>query len=322
MKFMRGVVMVASMVCAMACAPGSSSIPPPPEATASCVYTRSPDTAVAQLGGMSTSTVWLNRVSQVIRVDGYAWENRQFVPSPYYFDYDEEGRLLEVRASDYKIHYTYTPSQVMTTSKFGDWLYDLVDGQVARVEGPEQLPPEQRLTIDYAYDDAGRIASRSRTSLEYSQAEQRDVQVHVQVDYTYDLQGRVRTLQERRDTTTRMYSFAYYEIPTQLVIDIDVHAQDGEIEYSHQRWTYDFDASHRITRIEHDNGFNVRTDTYSYEPGEIVAVSSSPVVSITRATGSCEPPIVVDGPKAPLPFRWSAASLSLPNMAPIEFGDL
>lgn len=323
------VVPSAMLVCMMACGgrgaqdlPGppvdavpvsADAFPPPPaDATASCVYQATPE------GAVSTSTVWFNSLGQVIRVDGwFVNDSGDIVPAPYYFAYDSEGRLVEQKTIVDDIHYAYTPQQITQSSSLGgDWIYTLVDGRAVHLEGPEQQPPDQRWMIDYTYDSAGRYASR--TGVGFYDAGKGIMKYSFAVQYSYDAQGRVASAQVMNSGVTSQYAFSYTETANQLVINVN----QSVLSYG-QRWTYDFDASHRVIRAALNYGGGEYYDyTYSYMGNEIDEVNALSPARTVHATGSCAPPAPVTLPEPPLPIHWSANLVSLSHVSVFTFNNL
>ena len=295
--------------------------PPPAEATASCVYETTPPLHV----GVSTSTLWFNGLGQTIRIDGRpVWHSGNTGLAPYYITYDDQGRIVEERSDYGDVRYDYTPQQITQTSDTGPRvIYSLVEGRVAHSEYPADLPIEKRSVHDYTYDSAGRIASYSASF--FPANGQGTMRVMFVALYTYDPQGRVVTHQLMKNgEITRSESLTYSETPDRLVIRVD----DGS---SVERWTYDFDASHRVIRSainyfvpfypsDLDDPDDI-VDVYSYLDGEIV--ESFPRSDGTiRATGACPPPAVVTAPVPPLPIGWYADYVSLSNAAASAFSSI
>lgn len=308
----------------MACGIGPPpELPPPPaDATASCVYEMIPPLDV----GVSTSTLWFNGLGQMIRIDGLSsgpYRNSALVPT--YFTYDDQGRVIELRNESSDFRYDYTPQQITETSdRVTTQTWSLVDGRVVHSEYPTNLPVEKQSTQDYTYDSSGRIASYSSSFLlDVGQGPMRLMSV---TQYTYDPQGRMVTLQYRENGELKAsYSLTYAETTDRLVITADSGSSDL------QRWTYDFDASHRVIRF----GINYYVDRYfdsGSDPDDVVAlysyldgaiVESSPGSDRTvRATGACPPPTVVVAHQLPLPLRWDVNYVSLSDVAAAIFGSI
>ena len=302
----------------MACGiDGPVPLPPPPaEATASCVYEVTPPFDV----GVPTSTLWFNGLGQTIRIDGDFFGRNGRMPAAYYVTYDDQGRIVEERGEYGDIRYDYTPQQItVTADRWPGEIYSLVERRVVHAESPG-VPVEKQLIRDYTYDSAGRLASYSVT--DFHDEGEGTMKFVVAARYAYDPQGRVVTLQIMKNGKVRSSSsLTYSETADRLVITVD----DGSLFPA--RWTYDFDASHRVIRsavkflfdTEDAAGPDDVVDVYSYVDGEIVESFPGSDATI-RAIGACPPPAVVVAPEAPLPIRLHAEHVSLSNEAAFAYG--
>jgi hypothetical protein len=271
---------------------------------------------------VATSTLWFNPRGQVIRVDGWWVEDSgEIVPAPYYITYDDQGRLAEERSKVEVIGYLYAPEEITVRSNLGgNSTYTLVDGRAVHFEGPESAAPQDRLMTDYTYDDQGRLTSYSGVS--FYDAGRGRTRYTFGRQYTYDAQGRAVTVRSMQDGISKeAYAFSYSQTPQQLRVEVKtLGAPEPAIPL--QRWTYDFDADHRIIRSAVESNYpsyHEVVDTYQYLDGEIDVRSSGRSFISTRANGACDPPVVVVSDRVPLPLRWWANYDALPNAAAEEF---
>lgn len=309
---MRRVAMgVLAMVTACVSEEILPQLPPPPvDAAASCV--------VKLAGGTPdvrpvTNMLWLDAGGRVIRLDGWDpdYQLQRYVPAPEYFAYDDQGRLIEQRDNASETHYEYAPQQIIVTSSAGDdSSYTLVDGRAVHLEGPLYLAPESRSKVDFTYDEQGRLTSIFQ------------VGDHAGTQYTYDAQGRVTAMQQTRNgIVENAYTLSYTETPLQLIVKFQ---WTSALSAPRQRWTYDFDANHRIIRSAVDNnddGFDDVIDRYRYFDGEIDVDSNGRAHTATRAIGACDPPAVVVAPEPPVPLHWTTFKELVPNAAVEKFQD-
>jgi YD repeat-containing protein len=275
--------------------------PPPPEAVASCV------TEYVSAQDHASGTLWFNEQHQVFRVDGgFPYSDDDYGPAAFYFAYDAEGRLEERRSPGEETHYAYSPQEIMLTSSLGfDWIFTLDAGRVAHVDGPVVRELNRHSESSYAYDTAGRITQWSGVTFYDlgSGPEPSPWDLH----YTYDDHDRVTAV----TTSHGAWTLTYMETPDRLVVTVD-QTQYGET-VPFQRATYDFDANHRIIRSAREDLSPSGGDyamTYRYEDGVIEGTLGTVTY---RATGDCEPPTLRFGPQLPLPLRWSANTISLPD---------
>lgn len=266
--------------------------------------------------GASTSTVWFNRLGQVVRVDGWVFDDGAgIVPAAYSFAYDADGRLIEEHTKVEDLHWVYAQDQITRTSTLGGpWIYTLADGRAVHLEGPEDRPVEDRWILDYTYDSAARYTSNSGVG--FYDAGQGVMKYAFGAQYTYDAQGRVATAHAMNSGTMSNYSFTYTESAGRLVIDV------SGTSFGAQRWTYDFDTSHRVIRLEMGLGFGSQVNTYSYQDGQIDQVTTGQSSFTVRATGSCPIPTVTTAPPPPLPIQWGANYISLSNESVFSFNNL
>src|ERR1051325_11661853 len=284
---------VASMVGCASKAPEVFQLPPPPtEATASCAYPRV--TSQFPPIDLPTSTLWLDGLGRVIRVDGWEYDDEDFTretPEAYDLMYDTAGHLAEVRSKHQDRQITYSADQILETyAPDATWTYQLIDGRVVHSDGPPDAMGT-RQTWDHTYDAAGRVASEV-----YGHVNGTNYTWVGTDEYTYDAKDRI--LSSRSSGTAypggelSNYSFSYTDTPDRVVVAItDLHGPNHPSLV--QRWTFDFDASHRLLRDAVDgngDGFDDFWDDFRYLDGEIDVSSRDRGDTTLRAVGACAAP--------------------------------
>ncbi len=278
----------------VACTSGHPALPPPPsDAAASCAFERVPHQ------GIYTSTIWLDATNRPFRIDGIDFDaNGNEFAAAYYVTYDDQGRVADARTPEGDVHYDYAPDRVTTTDPYGGSFMDLVDGRVVHYEEPLSIAADQRNIADYEYDAAGRIAHYSGQTRYDDGTGKGTMLSYFDDQYTYDDHDRIVSIVRGSATT----SFAYQETADELAIvitpDIDPPSQ----------LAYDFDASHRVVRAQLDSAvvtYNYDGDTITgtFEGGETV-----------YARGTCDAPLPRITLDSPLPVKWDAGRVELPEV--------
>jgi YD repeat-containing protein len=271
--------------------------PPPTDAAATCLYE-------VEVGSIPKSTIYFDAQDRVMRVDGFAIDDDDDVyRASYFFDYDEQGRLVGRHGPHGDVQVTYSDQQIITSSDDINYSYDLVDGRVVTWQGPLLLPETQRNRALFEYDAAGRI-TRQSGAIRVSKNDGNGTWIS-QYDnrYTYDAQGRVITAERDGRTTT----IAYTDFPRRLVINFETF-EDLPLNHT-ERWTIDYDEEHRITTIMIDiPGNAIRSYVFTYSDGAWTETRDPGGVfhRMLTATGRCAPPSLTFAPPPWLPIRWSA----------------
>jgi YD repeat-containing protein len=271
-------------------------IPPPPaEATSSCRYERLSSTSELPI---ATSTLWLNQLGQTIRADSYLIDpDNNVFPAATEFRYDAQGRLVESRNPIFGQTVEYDATRVTVSSTpGGSVIYQLVDGRVVRIENAQG-----QSTMDYAYDDAGRITSTTISD---------GTRPPYVYEYAYDAQGRVVHVHTTREFAPEpTSSLVYRATASSLSIEVDYGSGASRL------LAYGFDDRGRIVRAVRaadDPGTPDLVATYRYLDGEIDSTQNSiqtdrgvvigAGTSTVRATGTCAPPPLIVAPPLPLPL--------------------
>jgi hypothetical protein len=266
---------------------GPDPLPPPPtETAATCVYTTQPDR------GHPPSTIYYDSMHRAIRVDGWTGNDGDFIPAEYDLAYDEMGRLLEEKTPDEgDFYWTYAPDQVTQTNGNYEMDFTLVGGLLSHVESVPSFAGAPVTIQDFTRDAAGNIVRWTGQSVD------NNVIYPYDKSYTYDEQQRPTSVSDGHYVTT----LAYTETADQLVVNIKT---PGSIPTD--RWTYDFDAQHRIVSMATDANLSGVDDvtTFTYSDVEIVETSENQVI---HAVGMCDAPSVVTMARhAWLPVQWFA----------------
>jgi len=272
--------------------------PPPTDATATCIYE-------VDVGSFPKSTLYFDAQDRVMRADGFAIDDDDDIfRASYFFDYDEQDRLIGTHGPHGDVRLTYSDQQIITIfPDNSNFSYDLVDGRLVTWQGPLLLPEAQRNRALFEYDAAGRI-TREYGSVRFDLNDGKGTQIgHYDNSYTYDAQGRVVTAERDGRTTT----ITYTDFPQQLVINFET-VEDFPLNHT-ERWTIDFDEKHRITNIEIDRPANaILSYVFTYSDGAWTETRDPGGVfhSMLTATGRCAPPSLTFAPPPRLPIRWSA----------------
>lgn len=293
--------------CLSACSSDDGLPPPPAEATASCVFDLEADEYA------STSTLWYDDRDNVIRVDGYWVSDHDVTRAPYYFEYDDDGRLVGNRSPETEYRYRYAADQIEITSRHGTEVFHLTEGRARDYEFPLEDPPEHRRRIEYRYDDAGRLTMVKGMS-RYNAAE--SSRLTWEKRYGYDERGRLTSVAEGFRFPTTL---AYEETPGQLTITVTSETQV-------ERWSYTFDHALRLIRAARDIHADSSDDvvaTYEYGDGVISQRGTDRDGSYhVTATGRCDLPTLPTRPQMPVPIRWSADYTKFIDVTQPYFPDL
>jgi len=287
--------------------------PPPPDAVAECRVVHSGNAIPTN---EVTTTYWLDRRGQVIRVDDDIGVTVDILR-------DDAGRLVDVRtvsvfASASRTRYVYEHDRITEFVTFTDpianatTVIDLVDGRAMHQEGPLEKPPDERSTADYTYDSAGRLTSRRLVEVRF------DGTHTSSADYLYDARGRFFRANREIDgkKSVRLLSYTA-DTASELAVEA-FELGGGRVA----QWSYSFDSERRImgeTLAQQLAPLDTdQTITFAYADAEIdeevsIAHPQSTFVERTfvRAMGPCEAPQRVTMPPAPLPIALRAGQLHL-----------
>lgn len=267
---------------------GSSSEPSPPEgAVASCRTTSTPAS-----GDAIHSTRWLDAAGRVIRVDSELADGTQ----TFTMSYDAQGRLVREVTDEETLAWEYQDVRIVRTSdRLYTWVSDLDAGRIGHEGGPIENPDEMRWDISYGYDPQGRLFERvgaDRTGP--------TVQMFVKM-FTYGAMGRVATAKPANETPVT--SFAYAQSGTTLTVELT-----GPMP---RTWTYELDGQQRVVRSAVTPGASV---SYAYDDAAHTITATSATGTVI-AEGTCEAPAIVTAPALPMPIRYHANEVTLPNPA-------
>jgi hypothetical protein len=269
------------MLALVACGESRPDWPEAEPAASTCRYT----TTAYDDEYLSESTIYYDERHLVQRVDGFAFDEDR-VRAPYYFEWDNEGRLLRQVVLGFEETVVYEPARVVVTRTQSDdtytETYDLVDGRVATVH------TSANETVGHIeYDAAGRPTVWGGWQL------------------TYDESGRVMTMRSVGGLTVDV---TYTENETESVLDV-VQSMGSEL-VARDRFTFEYDDERRVTRMTRGgiDGFPFEEVLdYVYGPDRIDEHRTGQHSWTTTGIGDC-PAIRVNsfGPTSLLPVLWSA----------------
>jgi len=268
---------------------------PEPEPSAStCVY----QLIDAEDEYLSRSTVYFDERGRVTRIDGFWYDDApSLLRTAFYFEHDEQDRLLQIRWNDEQTTLEYGDEDVVVRSLRSGKVratsrYQLVNGRVTLHQSPVR-PDGTSSTTAYEYDAAGHV-SRVVSDLQDWR-------------FAYDEQGRMATA-TRAPSTEATVLIAYEERDGLLVVQS--HDDSFGIETHQLRATIHHDGQ-RIGRIVYEGGGITEALDYAYRPDVIeqAYTRDDGVTSVMTATGTCPEPAVELAYPEPVPMRADATRL-------------